>query len=250
MGDWMNYLTVHNIVVLILGIVGLVWLASNLYRNMKINSIRGWPKTNATIINALVEPVNNIPGTAFLKPSEVGVTNNSNKYIPAVAYRYNVNGNEYMSRNVVFAGEESYTAVVIKTMLGTLYPGAVTPIYYNPSNPAESYIYNGINNYTGTFIGIGLLLIALYLGFYHKTGKVNNVSTESYDLNSPSLTEIENLITKEATTVGNSVKQTAYDIESKIRNALSGKYGSSAPVPSSTTTITRTNVAVPMNKFY
>ena len=197
MVDYKEYLTIHNIVVVILAIIGLIWLISAAWRNWKISSIRSWPKTNASVINALVEPenVSSISGSNLLDHRYLVSTDNSTKYIPRVLYRYTVNGREYQSTNVVYGGEKAYNSFDIKTMMGHITPGSTVQVYVNPNDHNESYIYNGTAAYMGILMGLVLLAIAAAIGYHHnvnqKRGSGNiYVTKNEYDIRTPTLTDM------------------------------------------------------------
>lgn len=158
-----NSSTIGNIVAIILAIVGLVWLVHNIWRNYKINNINHWPKTNATIITSLAEPVGQ---------------GSNNQFVPKVVYSYTANGRTYISDNVVYSGSRSYNAVDTRKIMSQLTPNSSVPVYYNPKDPKESYIYNGNKTYSGIVIGIILLLIAAYLGYYHNKDKITTTITK------------------------------------------------------------------------
>ncbi|XWV24655.1 hypothetical protein QJ856_gp1129 [Tupanvirus deep ocean] len=245
MTDLGDYMTVSNIVAIILGIIGLIWLIYGLWRNWKINKISTWPKTNAFVLNSVAEPANNAAGNTYVDPRYIiATTDNKAQYIPKVTYRYRVGNREYQSNHVVYSGSRSYNAVDIKTLLGQVHAGATIPIFYNPNNPNESYIYNGTSSYTGVIIGLVLLLIAGYLGYYHNyknktitttdvpvTGTRTSI-TRNNDLASPNLTDID------ATTRRNTVTRNTRVVAGPTVTAATTQ--TTAPVATGTT---RTTVA-------
>jgi hypothetical protein len=195
MTDFKDYMTVNNIVALILGIIGLIWLIHGLWRNWKINKIRSWPQTNAVVINSVAEPANSNAGNTYVDPRHiVPTTDNKALYIPRVVYRYRIGNKDYQSNRVVYSGAKSYGSLDIQTLLGQVYPGAMIPIYYNPRNHTEAYIYNGTTSWTHVVIGLVLLLIAGYLGYYHHH-KIQTVHETKTNINtselSPNLTDMD-----------------------------------------------------------
>lgn len=167
MADLGRHMTVTRIIAIILGIIGLIWLIYALWRNWKINKISTWPKANATVIASVAEPANDEAGNTYVDPNSIVATTDSGaQYIPRVVYRYRVGNQDYQSNNVVYAGQSTYGPLGIKALLGQINQGSTIPVYYNPGNHAESYIYNGLTSYTGVIIGLVLLLIGLLLGFY------------------------------------------------------------------------------------
>ena len=172
---WRDYLTIQNIVVAILTIIGLVWLISSLWRNWKISRINNWPKTNATVINSVAEPekVTNALGSTYLDPRYLSATTDtSTKYIPRILYRYNINGQEFQSNDVMYGGDQAFNALDIKTIMGNIGPGSTIQVYYNPSDLDESYVLNGTPNYMGALLGLALLAIAAAIGYNHNIEKL------------------------------------------------------------------------------
>lgn len=166
-----DHLTVKNIVILILFIIGLWWLIVSLTRNRKIDQIASWPKTDAIVINSVIESE-----TTKYKKSQtydntdtIDVETSTNtRYHPKVLYRYNIDGKEYESTSDFYGGDQWYNALDIKTIMSTFTPGTTIRIFYNPKNASESYIYNGTKSYTGLVISILLLLLALILALHEK----------------------------------------------------------------------------------
>lgn len=164
--DLKSLLTVNNIVALILIIVGLVWLITSVNRNMKIRNINSWPKANATVVSAMAEPVNEAAGNTYLDPQNIVATTDSEaRYKPQVVYRYRVNGRDYESDRVIYNDDREYTPAQIKTLMAPMRPGATIPIYYNPRDFNESYIYNSETSWVGPVIGTILTLLGLWLAF-------------------------------------------------------------------------------------
>lgn len=214
MANFGDFSTINNIVAIILGIIGLIWLIYGIWRNRKINQIRSWPKTNAVVLNAVAEPANASAGNTYIDPRYIVATVNSPaQYIPIIIYRYNVGGKEFRSNNVVFSGPRSYNALDIKTIMGQIYPGSVIPVFYNPNNPAESYIYNGSPSYLQIIIGIILLLIAAYLAYHNHSQKKYTLTktttrTRTMEPNSPVLTTEGNVITTRNVTANTNRRST------------------------------------------
>ncbi|CAH6421622.1 Domain of unknown function (DUF3592)-containing protein [uncultured virus] len=164
--DLKSLLTVNNIVAAILIIVGLVWLIQSVWRNMKIRNINSWSKTNATVISAMAEPVNEAAGNTYVDPQNIVATTDSEaRYKPQVTYRYRVNGRDYESTNIIYNDDREYSPAQIKTLMAPMRPGATIPIYYNPREFNEAYIYNSETSWVGPVIGTILTLLGLWLAF-------------------------------------------------------------------------------------
>jgi len=196
MDNWKDYLTIQNIVVAILVIIGLIWLISSLWMNMKVNRIAKWPVANATVVNSVIEPekVTSTFGSSYLDPRYLNLsTDVSTKFIPRILYRYTINGQEYQSTNVVYGGDKSYNALDIKTLMGNIGPGSVIQVYYNQSNPSESYIFNGTTSYMGVILGLLLLAVAGAIGYHHNVMQKGKTvyGTPTMDSYTPRLTTDE-----------------------------------------------------------
>lgn len=189
MPDFRDHLTIHNIVVIILVIIGLIWLIHGIWRNMKVNSISSWPKINATVINDAVMPTSGRRDNTFIDPRYIPATSNNKKmYVPSILYKYNINGREYQSSNLVYAGSKTYNAVSIRNMMSQMYPGATIQVFYNPGNYGESYVYTGVKSYFNIILGIILLLIAAYIGYDHNVSHkyfVEKTSVKEINLETP-----------------------------------------------------------------
>lgn len=195
LGNWQSHLTIHNIIVIILVIIGLIWLIHSLWRNYKISRINSWPRANALVVNSLVEPDGKFrlfSSSALLDPQYIDMSGKGNaKYIPRIVYRYNVNGKEYQSSNVVYGGDKAYNSLAIRALTGHITTGSTIQVYYNPSNPSEAYIYNGRYNWLGVVVGLLLLLIAAALGYHHNFYQVN---AASYNFNFPGFGKKNDLV--------------------------------------------------------
>lgn len=215
MADWNKYFTLNNIVALILGIIGLIWLIYGIWRNSKIGKINSWPKTNATIIGAVAQSTSD--KNTLVDPAHISIANNSAKYIPKVTYQYHVGNMIYKSNSLVYSGAHSYNAQDTVAIMSKLVPGTVVPIYYNPDNLGESYIYNNITSYTNIIIGLILLLLAGYLAYRHNWSKQRTVTTtttrKTMDEVSPNFTEYDRSVSRNGTTtttIRNRSRPTAY----------------------------------------
>lgn len=173
-----DYMTVGGIIAIILLIIGIILLINNLWVNWKINKINSWPKTNATVLTSFAKPAFGNRDNVFIDPNQiVVVTGNGDKYVPHVEYVYHANGQEFASKKVVYGGSRSYDGQTTKDMLSNMTPGSTISVFYNPSNPSESYIYVGDHKYWNSIIGIILIIIALFLGA--KTKKKSEIQTMS-----------------------------------------------------------------------
>ena len=189
MANLKEYLTVTNIIALILIIVGLIWGIWGVWRNWKSNRInKKWEKTNALVESSYAQPVNDAAGNTYVDPRNIRPTVDSEaRYKPVVTYRYRVDGKDHQSNNVVFADHKEYSPVEIKTLLNNIYQGSVIPIYYNPRDPSEAYIFPGESKWVGPIIALILLLVGLWIGSTSFAKSKKKVESK-YD---PRLTEFD-----------------------------------------------------------
>ena len=212
MANFTKYLTVGNIVIVVLTIVALSWLISAFVNNRKVSNIRSWPRTNATIISALVQPDKASGNMLILvDPRSLTSVDANSKYIPRVLYRYHVSGKEYQSNRFMSGKQQDYDGVTIKTMMAPLNPGATVSAYYNPNNPSEAYLYNGTSSYRGIWMGIILLLLVAGGIYYFKVMKKDRAiggNWSEYDIDTPNLSEFAKTAEKGAEkTVDNILKR-------------------------------------------
>jgi hypothetical protein len=173
-----NFFNFANIIGLILLVLGIVWLIYTLWKIHKIDSIPTWPKANARIINVFVAPEND--QGVYVEPQHIHVGPNSHtRYIPKILYSYRVGGREYQSSNLVYDGPESFSAVDTKAMVGQMRPGSEIQVFYNPKNPAESYVYNGNKSWIGPILGIATALVGILLLLKNNTTWFGSKSIDS-----------------------------------------------------------------------
>lgn len=172
-------MTVSSIVAIILAIIGLIFLIIGIWRNWKVRSIRSWPKTNAYVINSVAEPVNDQAGDVYVRASSIiPVVDSKAEYVPRVTYRYRIRNKDYISNNVVYSGKDKYNSYEINVLLGQIETGSTIPVYYDPNDHSESYIYYGDMSYGNITIGIIMLIIAALIFF-----KVSKKAKKLYNEN-------------------------------------------------------------------
>ena len=188
-----DHLTVNNIIALIFGIIGLIWLIYGIWRNWKINRASNWPTMHATIVSSYVEPVNSCVGSRHIDPTNIipSITDTV-QYVPKITFKYEISGTEYQSDKIIYYGMQYFNASSVKTLMNKLTPGSSIMIHYNPNNYSDAYIYNGTISYVGIIAGIILLLIAGYLGYYHYSTMSSKGIGSLKEC--PNLTEIETKI--------------------------------------------------------
>lgn len=159
-----KHVTVNNIVAIILAVIGLIWFIHSVWRNCKINRISTWPKAQAIVLNAVVEPINANAGNLYIDPKTIiPSTDKFAQYIPIIIYKYDIGNQTYQSDSIMYSGSRTYNAFDTKILMGTMTAGSPITVFYNPNYPRESYIYNGFKNYLGIVVGLIFICVAIYL---------------------------------------------------------------------------------------
>lgn len=157
----------YNIVLIILGILFLVSIIRKIWHNIKVNSISNWPKISARVLKVglqvktagLATTDISIGATNQIDYSERSVLLPASIYHPHVVYEYNLDGQIHVSNSFSYGEVEYYGGAQIVNMLRNLAPGTNINVYYNPKDPAETYIYPGTKSYGSLVIQLIILLI-------------------------------------------------------------------------------------------
>lgn len=173
-------MSVKKIIGIILVLIAVVWLLHEIWINWRINQMRRWPTTNATIVSTTARPVNLANGNVITQIGDIAdtVTDNA-KYEVNVLYKYNVYNREFESNNIAYDSSNRMNAKEVKLLFSGLNPGQQTTIVYNPNNPEESYMFIGKHNYWGIVWAIILLIIGAAL-LAHKSKDESDVQIKKY----------------------------------------------------------------------
>lgn len=191
MSEYSNYFTINNIIALILGIIGLILIIRGIWINWTIDMIKSWAITNATVLSVMTKQLGNNIDNIYLTPKQINdEPYKFGRYIPKIIYSYTVNGTKYDSNSVIYPAVSSYGYDKVRSIVGNLKDGDTIEIYYNPKNPKKSYIITGKRDYSGLMIGIILVIIAVYLGYYRGHLKFNKKQSNDFlvtESNNPEL---------------------------------------------------------------
>ncbi len=115
----------------VIGVLVALWGRSFLARDRAIGR---WPKAPGTITSSRYE-------------SETGTTRDADGYditsttfMPVVAYRYTVQGQEYPGTRVARVVEWTGDAQRVKACIDRYPPGARVEVFYDPADPATAYL--------------------------------------------------------------------------------------------------------------
>lgn len=167
MSELIEYVTIDNIVTIIVGMIGIILIIHGAWKNWKINKACRWPSTQATVEWTSLTTTNFLSAR---KPVDSIVTisaDDPNIYAPKIIYKYTVNKIQYYSDNIVYNGAKTFRIGNTKKIMTDLNPRTKIIIHYNPLNPSESYIHNGNTTYFQIIGGLILILIVSYLGYFY-----------------------------------------------------------------------------------
>lgn len=169
-----NYVSVKNIIAIIIFIIGLVWLIWAAVYNARVSTISKWPRVEAKIVSSYIEAQSGDDNTTLIDPYAVAQLNlNPTRaiYTPYIVYQYTVNGFLYQSSNIFYGGKKKYNGFDIQLFMKMFSPGTIINVYYNPKNFSEAYIYDGTKSYVGIVWGVIFIIIAIVIFFYHNKEK-------------------------------------------------------------------------------
>lgn len=148
MSDFESFLSFANLGSLILLIIGIALIVLNIYFNSKVKRVESWPTAVATIQSA-----------------EVTADSHNDFHVHAT-YTYTVGGVNYTSSGTSVWGMQKFSN---PAHIKGIVKGAQVNVYYNPTEPAESYIFSGETRYSGWILGIIAILIAAGLFVHYNT---------------------------------------------------------------------------------
>lgn len=136
------------LVLLILG-GGLVFYSAR--SRKKADQSQGWPSTNGKII---VSEIRESKST-----DEDGRTKVT--YYPHIEYAYEVNGQNYVSKQISFGGVLGYNdPAKVRTTLDHYPVGSIMLAFYNPEKPAEAVVEQTSGGAKWALI-VGIIILAI-----------------------------------------------------------------------------------------
>lgn len=131
--------------------LGIMLIRKHTKSKQKAAECLNWPTASGRITRSVVErsESSDEDGTSY-------------SYTPKIEYVYNISGQDYTSKQVVFGGFSSTGSSKKPQLVVNKYPlnGSVN-VYYNPANPHEAVLEQAIGSGAkGALIG-GIVLIAV-----------------------------------------------------------------------------------------
>lgn len=118
----------------LLSLVGAVFLAFSVwYASEQASRIATWPSTTGTVLSSRVDAWRTVTGSPR-------ATGNTVKRIPLVDRSYTVGGVDYTFDRVTPMENVSFGSQWAGDIAGRYTPGDSVEVFYNPSDPAESFI--------------------------------------------------------------------------------------------------------------
>jgi hypothetical protein len=136
---------------LVLIAIGVLLIRKNAKSKQKASEAQSWPTVLGRITRSEVE-----------RSESTDEDGTSYSYTPRIEYTYDVLGQNYTSKQVVFGGFSGMGSLKKPRMVASKYPlnDSVT-VYYNPANPHEAVLEQVIGSGAkGALIG-GIILIAV-----------------------------------------------------------------------------------------
>jgi hypothetical protein len=130
---------------------GLIFYA--LRSRKKAEASQGWPGTSGQISRSEVKR----------SASSDDDGNTSYSYSPVVEYTYQVGGQAFSSRRMVFGAVKGYSSPAKAEKELARHPaGATVTVYYNPENPAEAVLERTAGGFNAMLIG-GIICLVIGL---------------------------------------------------------------------------------------
>lgn len=119
------------------------------------SQMQSWPSVNGTILSSNVTSqivYNNNPNTGYSQQTE---------YSPSVKYSYVVNGQNLTGDSINQFGFSTGFYSVAQQAAAKYRVGNQTPVYYNPSNPSQSFLQrsNGTFSWGLVFLVMGIVIL-------------------------------------------------------------------------------------------
>jgi hypothetical protein len=150
---------IFTVLVIILIIAGLIFVFWNLWTNFVVSKSNKWPVIKGLVTNIYVVPTSGANKGQQLRPQDIVIRNNTEKYKPYVEYIYRVNGNEYSNDKIGYTMTPELTAEEVRRDYLNHREGSEVDVHYDPSNPQYSYLYSSKQNWIGMIYGLGLLVL-------------------------------------------------------------------------------------------
>jgi hypothetical protein len=143
--------SIGGIVVIFLGILGLVYMITELYTLWKIHEISKWPiiHEGGQIINVVAETSTETSNYSLIL---LGKSQTEYFYRTRASFIYMVGNTHYISNRITYDESWSNNPAIPDLERTILKPGARVDIRVNPKNPQEAYIFNKPYQSYGTLI--------------------------------------------------------------------------------------------------
>jgi hypothetical protein len=151
---------------LILLVLGGGLIFYSLRSRKKADQSRGWPSTNGKVIASEIRESKSTDEDGRVKVS----------YYPHVEYAYEVNGQNYISKQISFGGVLGYNdRTKVQAKLEHYPVGSTVLAFYNPEKPAEAVVEQTSGGAKWAMVvGIIILVIASCIAIGLLVGAIRN----------------------------------------------------------------------------
>lgn len=111
-----------------------------------------WQETQGTVLETSIGS-----GQSRYKSSAGGYKYRTS-YFPQITYQYSVNGTDYVNNRFSRHHSLINRTSVIENILAKYPVGSTVTVYYDPQNPAESFLEKGFGSATNKLLLVILLL--------------------------------------------------------------------------------------------
>lgn len=132
-----------------LGALGVVLIVLYVRNKNKAKASLGWPSTQGRILSINI------------RVDEVDDESNRVRYIPEVHFEYAVNGVTHQGKRIIYGSEPDFGSRDKAQDFLQKYPqGGLVTVFYNPENPGEAVLTQGMRKMVASLI-VGIILIVL-----------------------------------------------------------------------------------------
>ena len=133
------------------------WLSFGIFKSLETND---WPGTEGMVYHSEIQ-------TGTTNPVDQNATYNQ----VLVHYRYRVANTAYENTNIYRNDAPMLSEAQAKQLAAAFPIGSVQSIYYNPNNPAESVLIQGISTTLLYLLAPSLLFVAVGFSTIKKRGR-------------------------------------------------------------------------------
>jgi hypothetical protein len=138
---------------LALGAIGVILIIQYARNKQKAQASNSWPSAPGKITGHEI------------RVDEGDDDSNQVRYIPEVHFEYQIDGNPYQGKRISFGSEPDFSSRQKAEAFLEAYPvESATTAYFNPENPQEAVLTQGVRKMTASLI-VGIVMVVLMVCF-------------------------------------------------------------------------------------